>query len=48
MEFTKDVSKDAADATRRTGNKIAEKIPGTDANAKVKAEAAAEAAVKKP
>jgi hypothetical protein len=27
-------------------NKIAEKIPGTDANAKVKAEAAAGAAVK--
>jgi hypothetical protein len=46
VEFTKDVSKDAVDATRRTGNKIAEKIPGTDANAKVKAEAAAGAAVK--
>ncbi|MCA0215302.1 MAG: hypothetical protein LCH79_19280 [Proteobacteria bacterium] len=46
VEFTKEAGKDAADATRRTGNKIAEKIPGTDANAKVKAEAAAGAAVK--
>lgn len=46
VDFVKEAGHDAADATRRTSKKIAEKIPGTDANARVKAEAAAEAGVK--
>ncbi|MBX3588038.1 MAG: hypothetical protein KF796_15490 [Ramlibacter sp.] len=53
VELTKDAGhavantgKKAAKVTRQTGEKIAEKIPGTDANTQVKAEAAAQAAVK--
>ncbi|MBX3654455.1 MAG: hypothetical protein KIS62_03505 [Ramlibacter sp.] len=53
VELTKDAGhavantgRKAAEVTRNTGEKIAEKIPGTEANTQVKAEAAAQAAVK--